>query len=245
MNTTSKFDGPEHLATSLSRQFRRVTILSLLIGMTTSGAFAQGLSIGGSISLGGGSVASVGGTVGGLGGNVTVGGGSVASVGGSVGSIGGNATVGGGTALAEVDAGIGGVAGLNAQVLPNGKLATVCVQVKKGGGCQTQAQGTTPPTGGKPAVIPASVQDDDMPSPGKARACARSAAGTKTMNGFVVKDRNDILVGWVQGAQLNDDGKIVGLTLISTGAKCLTVKGGQFVSNGNQITSSIDASRLQ
>lgn len=230
MNTTLKIYNLGFAAKLLSRQFRRATTIGLMIGMTASGAVAQGLSLGGSI--------------GGIGGSLSLGGGSVASVGGSIGSIGGSATVGGSTAAATANVGVGTVAGATASVLAPGQLATVCVQANGGNGCAATRPATGTPVPGQPPVSRVSLTDQQIPPMPRSLFCAKTG-GITSFNGFTVLDRSGTFVGWVKGAKVTQSGKIAGLTILSSSSKCLSVSGGSFVANGTQVTSNMDASLLQ
>lgn len=220
MNTTSEYDGNDFAATSRARQFRWASVLGLCLGLTAGAAIAGDLSVslgGISASVGGGSVASAGASFGGVSAGATIGGGSVASASANVGSVAGGAKVGGADGLAAADTSVKGVGKLRANLL--------------------SARATRPPVvdpvpGTQPGT-PAAFDDDNVPAMPVGQIC--NAIGGKSMNGFVVADRNGGMVGWVQGAEISKDGQIAGLTVLSTSNTCLGISGGSITVSGKQV----------
>lgn len=151
----------------------------------------------------------------------------------------------------DIDLGHGGV-GVGADVGVGGVdvEASVGIGGGSGGGGGTGGGGGAGTPGGPgapggPAVIPGK----DPVALAKAEggggmACARDTNET-AYNGYVVRDRDGDMIGWVHGATVSPEGKVVAVRLQSTSRSCFKLSGGGFRIGSSEVWANVDASAFR
>lgn len=148
----------------------------------------------------------------------------------------------------DVDIGHGGV-GVDAGVGVGGVDVGASVGLGGGtggsGGSGTPGGPGGPGTPGKPGMTP----DKDAVATARAgggggMACARDTNET-AYNGFVVRDRDGDTVGWVHGATVSPEGKVISVRLQSTSSSCFKLSGSGFRISGDEVWANVDASAFR
>ena len=70
--------------------------------------------------------------------------------------------------------------------------------------------------------------------------CAKDGNVT-ALNGFVVRDRNGDVVGWVHDATMSPDDKLLAVRLQSPGKACYKLTSAAFRVKGEEVWTNVDA----
>lgn len=81
-------------------------------------------------------------------------------------------------------------------------------------------------------------------SGGGGMACARDANETG-YNGYVVRDRKGDTVGWVHGATVTPEGRVLALRMQSASRACYKLSGGRFRFSGGEVWANVDAAAFR
>ena len=140
----------------------------------------------------------------------------------------------------DVDIGGGGI-GVDADVGIGGSGVGVDVDVAVGGGGGVSGPGVP----GGPGVTPGTgvVAKATAGSSG-GWSCARDTNET-AYNGFVVRDRSGDAIGWVHGATVSPEGKVIAVRLQSSSSACYKLTGAGFRISGSEVWANVDASAFR
>lgn len=133
-----------------------------------------------------------------------------------------------------VDVGIGGSGGSEGGV-------GVGVDIGLGAG-----GGTGPGGPGGPGVLPGPGKAAKANTAGRGAGwiCARDANET-AYNDFVVRARNGDAIGWVHGATVSPDGKLLVIRLQSAAESCFKLSGAAFRVKGKEVWANVESSAFR
>ena len=139
----------------------------------------------------------------------------------------------------DVDVGIGGGGiGVDADVGVGGTNVGASVGIGTGGT-------TTPGTPGVPGVVdpkaPVAVATKGST---KRLTCAKDGNET-AYNGFVVRDRDGAMIGWVHEATVSPSGKVLAVRMQSTGSACYKLANAGFRISGDEVWANVDANAFR
>ena len=132
----------------------------------------------------------------------------------------------------DVDIGHGGV-DVDAGVGLGGSGVGVGVGIGLGGGTGVP---------GAPGVV-----DPNLPavaSGANGLVCAKDGNET-AYNGFVVRDRDGAIVGWVHEATVSNSGKLLAMRIQSTGSGCYKLSNAGFRVSGGEIWANVEAASFR
>jgi hypothetical protein len=135
-----------------------------------------------------------------------------------------------------VDVGLGGGSG-------GGLGVGVGVDVGLGGGTSPGNGPGTGPGVKLPDTIPDDVQRRAV-ARGGSMACAKDGNAV-ALNGFVVRDRNGTMIGWVHDATVSSNGKVTVVRMQSTGSSCYKLANAGFRISGGEVWANVDASSFR
>lgn len=142
----------------------------------------------------------------------------------------------------DVDIGHGGL-GVDAGVGLGGIGVDASVGI--GGGTGGPGGPGSPGGPGKPGVVPGTdVAGTQGGTAGGTMVCARDANET-AYNGFVVRDRDGDTIGWVHGATVSPEGKVIAVRLQSSSSACYKLTGAGFRISGSEVWANVDASAFR
>lgn len=143
----------------------------------------------------------------------------------------------------DLDVGLGG-GGLDVDLDVGLGGADADVDISLGGG-GTGGGVAGPGVPGGPGVTPGTtaVAQGAMGSAG-GWACARDANET-AYNGFVVRDRAGEAIGWVHGATVSPEGKLLAVRLQSASKACYKLSGGGVRVSGGEVWANVNSSTFR
>jgi hypothetical protein len=158
------------------------------------------------------------------------------------GGVGVGAGVGVGSVGVDADVGIGGGGvGVGAGVGVGGSGVDVSVGVGVGGpGSPTGPGGPV-----KPGVV-----NPNLPAVASGEGglgvlvCAKGGNET-AYNGFVVRDRDGAMIGWVHEATVSKSGKVLAMRIQSTGNGCYKLANAGFRISKNEVWANVDATSFR
>lgn len=148
----------------------------------------------------------------------------------------------------DVDVGGGGV-GVGASVGVGGTNVDADVGIGGAGVGVDVSVGTGVPGGptvpGTPGVVKPGVPKVASGTAGAGGLVCAKDGNETAYNGFVVRDRDGAMIGWVHEATVSKSGKVLAMRIQSTGNSCYRLANAGFRISNDEVWANVDASSFR